>query len=177
MLRLNDIKTGDMALCFKDSELSEAIRLASNSEFSHSATFIWVNGDLAVADSQADGFQIRDFFVWMEDFGYSFEVWSQKVPRGDYEKRIRKIAGTTKYDWFSLLFRQPRKLITQFLNKFRKKKKSGYTFKGEDKEAKRMYCFESSLYVWGHDHTHQPTANELIKIVHEEGFKKGCFNC
>lgn len=82
MIQKHRIQTGDILLVNSNSFLSRAIRyfmnilrkkrgLPAQWVGSHAGTFIWINGDLFVAESVKNGFRINLFdrhYAGMEDF-------------------------------------------------------------------------------------------------------------
>ena len=148
MLQIQEIKTGDIGICRGKRFLSRAIMFATGSKWSHACLFYWQNGTLMVADSQKDGFNGKTFDNWVKDFDYEFKVLRSNKRSTDIEDKIKSILGTTPYDFESLFFRQPRKIIVMTLNRFRANDKQPWKDRGTG-EDDRMYCSESCAFCLG----------------------------
>jgi hypothetical protein len=105
-------KDGDILICRGKSELSEAIMLATRSNWSHTAQVMYINGILCVVDAQKEGFFPRRFDMWDLEFRYDFEVYRSKTlfDINDYHEIIAEMLGAN-YSYKHLAIGFWRKLI------------------------------------------------------------------
>lgn len=93
--------------------LSAAIRLFTNSYWSHTGILIWVYGTLCVAEADPK-VKLTPFKEWAKD--KIIKISEYRVPISIVEKRMGHIIlskqGFTNYDFLSLLFFQPIYQIT-----------------------------------------------------------------
>lgn len=134
------LKTGDILHCTGKRVISKLIRLATKSQFSHSAIFIEIWGQPYVIDAQKNGVNLKPWDAWVEEYDYTFKVSRKIYPAVEpktFSMRALEKVGLTAYDFESLLIRQPWKLIT---GKWKSRGK---------KEEFKMYCSEYA--AWCHD--------------------------
>jgi len=167
------IETGDIANCYTRKKIiSRLIGKLTKSEFSHTAIFIRIGNKLMVADAQKDGFQIRSFNTWQKDYGYKYLLLRSKdLDKNDIIDNIYKYIGTTPYDFYSLLVRQPIKLIKLWVNNTFKSNLKVWNNKGE-KESKKMYCSEVVAKVINAPNYYEMTPQDLVDYQLRNGFKK-----
>jgi hypothetical protein len=90
----NNLQDGDILICRGKSELSEAIMLATKSNWSHTAQVQYVNGILCIVDAQKEGFFPRRFDMWDMEFKYTFEVYrAPKLDKYKYHEIITEMYG------------------------------------------------------------------------------------
>jgi hypothetical protein len=137
---LKNIKTGQIIsvhtpfVAYKPHRyLSSAIRLFTNSFWSHTGIFIWVYGTLCVAEADPK-VKITPFREWCKD--KIIKVSQCRLPIPISENRIANIIlskqGFTNYDFSSLLFFQPIYQLTGIW--------LGRTYK--KKADTKLYCSE-----------------------------------
>jgi len=137
----------DILFCSRDTKLSKAIQTVTNSEFSHTAHVRSHKGKLYVLDAQIDGYQMKPFDAWKEKYNYDFIAMRlDGLNHAECLAREIEIVGKG-YDFESLAFRQPKRLITRLLNKFRKVQKDDWNER--ENELTRVYCSEGTAYVIG----------------------------
>jgi hypothetical protein len=88
--------------------------------------------------------------------------------RKQYEEIETRLLGT-RYDFWSLLFRHPRKAIIKLLNKCRKEQKDDWNERPKHKEDDRLYCTEHIALVRGFDNS-QPTPRDLLFEVQDKKY-------
>lgn len=165
------INSFDAGYCYRDTELSEAIRFATRSNISHTVHFRWIDAGLFVYDAQIDGYNPKPYDEWMEKYGYKFFV--MRNPNAteswllDCIRREAELKGKP-YDLVSLIVRKPTNIVRAFLNKFRTKPKR--LWKDED-ELKRVFCSEATAYVIGCKDI-DLTPQELFTWCSLNGWKK-----
>jgi len=139
-----NFKHGDVLHCRRKNLLSRLIRFATRSQFSHTAMIVIMNDQIFVADSQADGTNLRTYQNWMNKYQYEFIVSREiDLPYDEMisalrDDRLKSIVGVTGYDFLSLFWYQPRYIIS---GKWRGKRK--------DEAKDRMFCSEFVAYVIG----------------------------
>lgn len=167
------IQTGDIANCYvRDKLISRLIGKLTKSEFSHTAIFIRIGGKLMVADAQKDGFNIRSFKTWQKDYGYKFLLLRKdNIDKNEIVDNIYKYIGTTPYDFYSLLIRQPIKLFKLWVNNSFNKNLKVWNNKGV-KESNKMYCSEVVAKIINAPNFYEMTPEDLVQYQLKNGFKK-----
>ncbi len=164
------IESFDVAFCYRDTILSEAITAVTQSKFSHSAVFAWEKNKLMVYDSQIDGFKGKEYHDWVNQYGYSFVIMRNPdltvADIKDQRTRLESIIGK-KYDFLSLLVRKPLNIGRRIANVFRRKDKA--EVKQQD-ALKRLYCSEACAYIIGLENI-DLTPNDLFLEVTLEGWR------
>ena len=135
----------DVLFCVGDGVLSKAITTATQSEFSHVAHFRIINGKSYIVDAQKNGLTAKSWDDWNKEFNYRFvplrEPNLTALKLATYNEKEFDLLGT-RYDYESLGYRHPKKIITGILNRFRKKQKDGWKERTDEQEIKRLYCSE-----------------------------------
>ena len=130
-----ELRAGDFLSCIGKGKLSKGIQAFTKSIVSHSAYVIEIWGELYVIDSQRDGTNPRKLEDWLNKYGYSIIVHRRnrmtKDELKEQHKRAMSKSGLTPYDFKSLLWYQPRYLIT---GKWKGKK--------NENADSRFYCSE-----------------------------------
>jgi hypothetical protein len=135
-------KLGDCAIlhCSGSGIVPKLIKGATGSKYSHTAIFKLIQGIPMIIDSQIDGTKIRSFAKWIEKYNYNFTATDGN---GIIDmKEVNEHIGS-KYDFRSLLIRQPYNLITKKWLK-------------DVKSEERLYCSEFVATCM-----HLPNAKEL----------------
>lgn len=169
-----DLKDFDVLFCVGDGVLSKAITTATQSEFSHVAHFRLINGKPYIVDAQKNGLTAKPWDAWVNKFNYRFVVLREPnltaLKLANYEEREFDLLGT-RYDYESLGFRHPKKIITNILNRFRKKQKDGWKERTDEQEVKRLYCSEHIATVRGFAEK-QLTPQEVFTECIVRGYKE-----
>lgn len=134
-----DLKDGDILICRGHSLISNLIMKATHSTWSHSALYVEIWGQPSIIEAQKNGVNAKPFNVWVDNWGYEYEVFRHQSEFDIKKLNIRafKKCGETSYDFVSFIIRQPFKLITGM-----------FKYKGEKEESKRMICSEYTSWVW-----------------------------
>jgi hypothetical protein len=93
------IKTGDIGCCIGVSTLSKTIQKATDSIFSHTTQFIWVDGVLFVIEAQAEGVVMYSYETWQRKYNYDFIIFRNPscLPEERWRKNAMQYLGV-KYD-------------------------------------------------------------------------------
>ena len=136
-----NLKHGDILVCRRDSFLSNIIRKATKSEWSHTSLVIEVWGVLYIVEMQSKGIELISYTDWKEKWGYEYIIYrNSKAPlmyKAIAKSTLQKVGKRTKYDYFTFIFRIPWKLKTE---RFR--------YRGEGVETRRMICSQFTGWVW-----------------------------
>jgi len=138
MVFTHKLKTGDLIFCNRDTLLSRIIRWFTKSEFSHVAVVIEVWGQLYIIDAQKDGVQLRRMDAWLKKYKYKdLRVGRRLGQLNEHAFAMRAMTkcGVTRYDIWSLIFRQPIHILTG-------------KWIGKTKDDDLMYC--SDFAGWSH---------------------------
>lgn len=79
-MKITNIKTGAVGVCWANREISEVIKFSTNSKFSHTCQFFWWNGILYVIDAQDRGFIPVTFENWKNKWKYEMIVFNPPYP-------------------------------------------------------------------------------------------------
>lgn len=135
-----NLKAGDILSCTSHKLLATLIQKFTRSRINHTAYVLEIWGELYVIDSQKDGTNPRKLEDWVNKFKYEIIVHRRlTISKEELElqnKRAMSKSGITPYDFKSLLWYQPKYLIT---GKWKGKE-------NEDSES-RMYCSEFVAWV------------------------------
>lgn len=93
MKNLRFIETGDIAICRGKSALSKTIMKATDSTWSHTAQFIWLNNILYIFDAQANGVSLRKFEYWDSLYKYEFEIFRPDKVVKNYADYMLQFSG------------------------------------------------------------------------------------
>jgi hypothetical protein len=154
-------KVGDIFHCYRRSIIGTLIFLFtkkkmkySPKKITHTGVYLVSWGMPQIADSQKDGFNPRIFPKWLQKYRYGFIVTRKKEIASEEQicKKIMSIAGTTSYDYVSLFFRHPIRLIFG-------------SWKNRKNDDKRMVCSESVAYI--HDMPKNLSPIELFNLCIE----------
>lgn len=152
------MKTGDIILCKRNTLISKLIRLWTKSDYSHTAMYINIWDQAYIIDAQIDGVNVRPFDKWLEDYKYDYVIF-RNPNIDDYKslsiKAMTKV-GNTAYDFISLLFKQPFKIIFKKWNKSKNP---------EDK----MYCSEFVMWVHNVNESYKMSPQDVY-IYSKENF-------
>ena len=133
---MKKLKSGDILICKRKTGLiARLIRLATKSEWSHTALYIELNNSPMIIEAQVNGVNLKAFDNWVDKYSYEYKIMRKKSPMDVKDKAISKI-GITAYDFESFIIRQPWRLLT-----------GNYKNKGK-KEEKRMICSEFTAWVY-----------------------------
>lgn len=93
------IKTGDVGLCIGKSLISKTIQKATDSIYSHTTQFVWVDGTLFVIEAQAEGVVMCTFDQWQRKYNYEFVVYRNPncIPAERWRRNAMQYLGV-KYD-------------------------------------------------------------------------------
>ncbi len=154
----NKIKHGDILICSRNSLLSNIIRKATNSKYSHTAIAIEIWGRMYIVDMQRKGVELNTLEEWKSKWRYEYIIYRNINASQEYKsiaKRAISIVGRkVKYDLFTFIFRIPWKLITK-----------KYKFNGEDLETKRLICSQLTGWVWKMDKWWEMTPDDQQKYL------------
>ena len=138
-MNTSNLKTGDILHCQGRGLIPRLIRWATGSDWSHTAIFVEMWGQPYIIEAQRRGVYPKHYDVWMKRYGYYYKVHrSPIVPDPVIFSKIAMSASGTQYDFWSLLVRQPIRLI---FGRWRKKQN----------ESHKFYC--SEFAAWCHDIT------------------------
>jgi len=156
---LSRLKTGDVLHCTGYALSSEIIKRVTRSKFSHSAMFIEIWGQPYVIDAQKDGVNVRPFDIWKKKYGYDFVVHraSDKFDSKALSKRAMTKIGNTAYDFTSLIFKHPFKLL---FGVWRMKKN----------QFEKMTCSEYVAWVYGAGRAYRMSPEDLYQWCRQNGF-------
>lgn len=145
-----ELKTGDILHCSRKGVLASVIRFATKSKLNHTAIFIEIWGEPCIIEAQGNGVNIKTFESWVKKYGYKYEV--SRSPK-DFDVKKYSIhamskVGVTGYDFASLFFRQPFRLIT-----------GNYNVKKD--ETKKMYCSEYAMWTHGIEKSYRMSPQDV----------------
>ncbi len=133
------LKTGDILHCTGSSLLSKLIRKFTKSRYSHTAIVIECWGQPYVVGAQKNGVNVRHYEEWLKEYKYDFIVSRPIFSFKPHQLSIKSFSkvGVTRYDFASLLWYQPKYIITG-------------KWKGKNKPDadKRMYCSEYVAWIY-----------------------------
>ena len=160
VLKKEDLLTGDILHCTRNSVLGRLIRWFTKSEFNHSAIVVKAWGEVYVVDAQRKGVSSRPYDDWMKEFGYSYIVSRpptniKNVPY--FSKKIFSKVGTTAYDFTHLLLKHPWYLIS-----------GKWKGKQENDDRNRMVCSEFVAWCWEFKDYFKITPQRLYEITKEK---------
>lgn len=155
-----NLKTGDILFCTGKKLLSKSIQIATRSRMSHTATYISVWGVDCIIDAQKDGVQLRRMDLWQDEYNYSYIILRspEAIKEADFGKRALEIIGTTPYDFWNLIFRQPKKLITG-------------KWDARKNDNDRMICNGATAYLHGLPNPDQYDPQQLFDVFLDNGFQ------
>ena len=144
------LHTGDILHCTGNGTLSKIIRWITSSKFSHSAMFIEIWGQPYIIDAQNDGVNVRPFDIWKKKYGYTFIVHRSPLYLDPKEiaKRAMTKVGNTGYDFISLIFKHPFKLIFG-------------TWRMKNNQFEKMTCSEYVAWVYGANKAYRMSPEDL----------------
>jgi len=131
------IKHGDVLHCYSNGILARLIRLFTRSRVNHTAIAVELLGKLYVIDSQLDGTNLRPYEEWLAKYNYDFIVDRPKEFTDEHFAKAMSVIGTTPYDFKSLLWYQPKYILTG--------KWSGHRY---DEAKERLYCSEYVAWIF-----------------------------
>ena len=153
-----NLKHGDILVCRRDSILSNIIRKATKSEWSHTAIVIEIWRKLYIVDMQRKGVELNTVEDWNNKWNYDYVIYRNKniglVHAGIAKRAIRKVGRKVKYDKFTFLFRVPWKLKT-----------GRYKYRGEEIETKRMICSQLTGWIWNMTNWWEMTPDDQVKYM------------
>lgn len=169
-MNIDKLQSGDLLFCWRETVLSEGIQAVTQSPFSHVAVVNWNENTLQIGDSQIDGFTLKEFHDWKNQFGYKFVAMrnnkADNVFLQDVKRRIINIVGT-KYDFVSLIVRKPVNIVRRIVNVVRRNDKPLL----RQKDAlKRLYCSEACSYIIGLENI-DLTPQELFTEITLKGWE------
>lgn len=140
-LEANKLMHGDILHCYSSGFLGKAIQWFTKSRINHTAIVLKINNVTLIADSQANGTNLKTLENWKKKYSYNYMIHRRKVmgaaTRAHITRKVFSRMGITGYDFASLLIWQPWYIIS---GRWKGKKK---------KEAeKRMYCSEFAAWVY-----------------------------
>jgi hypothetical protein len=157
--------TGDVLHCTRDKLLSRIIRAATHSKFNHTALFLEIEGQPFIMDAQKDGVNLRPFAEWQEDYDYSYLVHRREELSKDivnlkaFVVRAMSKSGNTRYDYSSLIIKQPLELI------FKK-------WHVRPHEDERMYCSEFVMWCYGAPECYRMSPQDAYEWCARNGFRE-----
>lgn len=123
---VNQLKTGDILHCFRDTLLSRIIVRLTGGDVSHTAVVVECWDQVYVVDAQKDGVNARPLTEWLKKYKYSkitvargINPMSKNVKK-EYSIKAFSMIGHTGYDFVTLLLRFP---IAIFTGKWLKERK------------------------------------------------------
>lgn len=165
----NNFKHGDVLHCYGKGPVARLISLFTRSKITHTAIVVELAGQILIAESQANGSNLKSLSEWRRKYNYSF-VFSRNrdhmLPeyRNMITERVISKIGVTGYDFKSLLWFHPRYIIS-----------GKWKGKEDDKAAKRMYCSEFVAYVLNIEDWYKLSPTELHERLayHPEFYTSG----
>lgn len=160
-MNFNRLKTGDILHCTGHGWRSKIIKRVTKSKFSHSAMFIEIWGQPYVIDAQKDGVNVRPFDVWMKEYDYDFIIHrtSGQLDSKELSKRAMTKVGNTAYDFTSLIFKHPIKLLFGF-------------WRMKNNQFEKMTCSEYVAWVYGAGRAYRMSPEDLYQWCRQNGFHK-----
>jgi hypothetical protein len=163
MSQFDKLNNFDVLHCRGKHVLAKAIMFLTKGKFSHTAFFIRIKGLPFIVDAQKDGFNIRSLDQWLLKYNYYFEVTRKDglsvATKKEMERKTFEKVGMTAYDFESLLWRMPRKIIT-----------GKWKDKGE-KEDDRMVCSEGAAYVYGYEDPEKLSPQAFYDLCMKSGHR------
>lgn len=134
-----NLKGGDILVCKGHSAISKGILFVTKGKWSHTALFATVWGISGVIEAQANGVNWKQLEIWADKWKYEYVVFRHCSAFDEKELLTKAFSkcGETKYDFWTFLFRIPKKIIT-----------GKWKDRGE-KEDDKMICSEFTGWVWG----------------------------
>jgi hypothetical protein len=142
--------------------LSKTIMGITKSKRSHAAVFVEIWGNPYIVDAQRNGINPKPLQEWMDEYGYSFDVY--RPPAGFIEDEkafcIRAFSkvGLTGYGFVDLIIRHPWRALT-----------------GEWKEKNpydKMTCGEYTLWTYGVEKAYRMNPGEVEEWCIQNNFTK-----
>lgn len=148
----SNLQTGDVLHCIGYGWRSKIIKWVTRSRFSHSAMFIEIWGQPYIIDAQKDGVNVRPFNVWKEVYGYDFVVHrsSDQFDSKALSQRAMTKVGHTSYDFTSLIFKHPFKLMFG-------------TWRMKKNQFEKMTCSEYVAWVYGAGRAYRMSPEDLFQ--------------
>lgn len=121
-MKLEQYQTGDLFICSGTSEISNTIKLATGSAFSHTAQCLWINEELYIIEAQKEGIVMYPFRTWVYKFNYTFLVYRNPnvKPETDWSKNAMQYLGIG-YDKKGLVHGLAKNILKQLVEKVSKK--------------------------------------------------------
>ena len=110
-------KPFDILSCQGSSLISKGIRLFTGSKTTHTAQVVSCWGQLYVVDAQKNGVNPKPYDEWMKKYNYKYIIHRPKLKQlklneENFNIRAFSKVGVKKYDFFSLVVRQPLFILT-----------------------------------------------------------------
>ena len=155
------LKIGDVLHCKGTGILSKMIGLFTHSKITHTALYIEVWGQPFIIDSQKDGTNLRPLIEWTKTFQYRYIITRPCFDVNQHNLCIRALSksGNTRYDFKSLLIRQPIRIITGI-------------FKTKKNEEENMVCSEFVAWCYKIPNSNKITPAELFEYCKANSFKE-----
>ena len=160
---MEKLKHGDILHCSGQSIISKSIKMFIQSQISHTALYIELDGKPFIIDAQKDGVNLRPFDKWIQKYKYKYVSSSPNWEFDPLEKALSK-SGSTGYDFELFVLRYPSKIIKGL---FTKKEVELRRVKDENK---KMICSEFVAWVLGLDDPQNYTPKDLLKYCIEKGW-------
>lgn len=152
-------REGDVLFCYRGSLLSRLIRLATRSQYSHTAMILRIDGELKVVEAQRKGMHILSFEKWRKKYNYTFSVYTmeyhnQKENMPLVYHRFNTLGPSVGYDFASLFFYKPKFLIT-----------GKWSGKRYDKALNRVFCSELTAYLLGLNDYWKKSPKDVLNVL------------
>lgn len=133
------LEVGDVLVCRGKSTLSKLIMKVTNGIWSHSALYTEVWGKPSIIEAQQNGVNFKLFDVWLNKYGYEYEVfrYNKEFDKKELTNRAFSKCGETKYDFFTFFVKIPFRLLIG-------KEK----YKKDKPRDKKQICSEFTSWVW-----------------------------
>jgi len=121
--------------------------------------FIEIWGQPYIIDAQKDGVNVRPFDTWKEKYVYDFVVHrtSGQLDSIAISKRAMTKVGHTSYDFTSLIFKHPFKLLFG-------------TWRMKKNQFEKMTCSEYVAWVYGAGRAYRMSPEDLYIWCKQNGF-------
>lgn len=162
---INKLQFGDILMCEGKRSLANAIKIATASQFSHSANYfeLYFTPDGKpypfIFDAQKKGAYIKTLDQWEQKYAYEYLILRNPNPidREVYSQRLLSLNGTP-YDFINLIFRKPRQIITK-------------EWKDKPNELERLICNGVTAYLHGLPNPDSYTPQMLWDVLITLGYR------
>jgi hypothetical protein len=152
-------------ICYGTSTISKLISLFTRSKITHTGFKVVLGGKVFVAESQNNGFQLKTYETWKEQFNYTFEEFEVPEIYQNVELNIYDHLSKVPYDFRLFVFRFPKHIISKIWGNKKK-------IDAVKNESKREICSESVSHCLGWDNPHTYLPIDVYNRVILENWNK-----